>query len=174
MSALRSELAARILRSSAKLSSSQYASLLRLTDRDQIRQVEERAAPLLRDDAGDEPKRVARQLVSSYSAAGRPAEALRFARAHAPVVPTEAFEPLLSSCVKHADDSALREAVGLATTQSGTPPSAGMYSAVVGARLERGETARALRVCQEALGAGAPPSARVVGPSSPLSPTLAR
>ncbi len=102
----------------------------------------------------------ARALVESHCAAGRRSAAFNFLLEQRPRA-VEPFEPLLVACAMDGDDAALRMATRL-MRESGAAPTESTYGLLVRARLDCGDTDRALKVCEGALAAGmAPPPADV-------------
>ena len=99
-------------------------------------------------------------IVESHCAAGRRQDAFRFLQEHRPRA-IEPFEPLLVACVMGGDDTALRLATRI-MREAGVTPTASTFGLLLSARLDCGDTARALKVCQGALAAGlAPPPENV-------------
>ena len=142
-SAISARLAAQILSSQTSvLSTGHYEALLRMAAPEDIVKVEERAL-------GEERLRpLLRPLVRAYAASNQRSEAMRVLRRHSPE--PSAFDPLLVACVASGDDADLRAAHWL-MREAGIVPTAETYGELIRARLARGESDRAMRVCTHAL-----------------------
>ena len=145
MSLRASLLATRILSAQPRLRPQHLEALLTMTN-----SIEATAARM----------RAMANIVESHCAAGRRQDAFRFLQEHRPRA-IEPFEPLLVACVMGGDDTALRLATRI-MREAGVTPTASTFGLLLSARLDCGDTARALKVCQGALAAGlAPPPENV-------------
>ena len=136
-------LASRILVSQPSLNARHYEALIQMTK-------QSGATPAAAE-------ATSRALVNSFCEAGQRERAMSYLR-EARQCGVGAFEPLLVACVREGDDDALRAAAKL-MREAGAAPSGSTYGALLRERLKRGETTRALRVCDGALAAGVAPPA---------------